>query len=239
MATSGNTIKQQTRDQIINGALRKLWQAKGQVADTQDTSDAAEALNALVAEYQALGMQLWKRKELTITLVASQRDYTIGVGQVIGNASPLHLLQALLRDINSNSVIDMQIMSRFDFNLLPTTSTGNGGQPVNVSYQPFINYGVLSVWPTPDASAASNKQIILAYTAPVEYFDSALNTPDFPQEWANALIYGLAVLLADEYGVPTQDKQWLEKQAEKHLLTAMSTGAEDASLFFQPAQRRG
>lgn len=234
MATSGNTINQKTRDQIINGALRKLWQAKGQVADATDTADAAEALNGLVAEYQTLGMQLWARAEYTITLVADQRDYTLGVGQTINTPFPLHLLQAVLRDVNSGSDIDMTIMSRFDFNLLPTYSTGNGGQPVNVSYQPKINIGVLSVWPTPDATAAANKEVVITYQRPLEYFDATANTPDFPQEWANALIYGLALLLSDEYGVPVQDKQWLEKQAEKHLSMAVAGGYEDASIFFQP-----
>ena len=234
MATSGNTIYQKTRDEIINGALRKLWQAKGQVADATDTADAAEALNGLVAEFQTLGMQLWARNEYTVTLVQDQQDYTIGVGQAVNTPYPLHLLQAILRDTTSGSDIDMQIMSKYDFNMLPTLSSG---QPVNVSYQPKINVGTLSVWPTPDASAVSDKQLVLVYQRPLEYFDAAGDTPDFPQAWANALIYNLALLLADEYGVPLQDKQWLEKQADKHLERALDWGYEDGSIYFQPERR--
>jgi hypothetical protein len=236
MATSGNTIFLVNRSQIIESALRKILFTKGQTPDATDTAEAALALNAIVAEFQTLGMQLWSRVELPIQLVSGQRDYTIGVGKAINAPYPTTLLQAILRDNASNSQIDMQILSRYDFNLLPLTTLPTG-QPVNVTYQPFINYGVLSVWPTPDQTIATSKTMIITYQRPLEVFDSATDTPDFPQEWANALIYSLALSLADEYGVPVQDKQWLEKQADKHLTMALQGSGEDASLFFQPAKR--
>lgn len=237
MTTSGNTIYQRTRDQLITAALRKVTFAKGQVPDSEDIANASEALNNLVEEFHNVhGMPLWKRTEYTLPLVGNQRDYSIGVGKPNNTPYPVHLHQAILHNTASESEIDVTIMSRYDFNLLPQT-TANTGVPVNISYQPYINYGVVSVWPTPSTQAATDNTLILVYRAPAEYFDTATDTPDFPQGWSNALTYGLALLLADEYGMPIQDKQWLETQAMKHLDSATMSGGEDASLFFYPDRR--
>jgi hypothetical protein len=77
-------------------------------------------------------------------------------------------------------------------------------------------------------------RLTVTYQIPFDVFVSAADTPDFPQEWGNALIYGLALLISDEYGVPEQKKMWLEKQADKHLSMALSNGVEDGPMFFQP-----
>lgn len=234
MTTSGNTIYELSRDQIIEAALRKLSVlAKGSDPDVEDLANALVALNGLIAAYQTDGMQLWKRTELEIELATDQRDYTIGIGQTIDEPFPVKMLQAEL--VSSTSSIDMQILSRMDFNLLPP---GTSGQPVNITYQPFINYGVVSVWPTPSSTVASTHDLVITYQAPLEYFGATTtHTPDFPQQWANALIYGLAVLLSDEYGIPVQDKQWLEKQSDKYYLKALDSAYEDASMYFQPTTR--
>lgn len=230
MATSGITILQLTRDDIINAALRKLLViGEDTTANSAQLTTGAQALNAIVATFQTLGMPLWARKERSITMVSGQRDYTIGVSQAIATAFPLHIYDAVLEIGSSDSNIDINMMARRDFNLLPSTT---GGTPVNATYQPFINYGVLSVWPTPDSSLVSGTVVKITYQAPFEYFIAGTDTPDFPQEWANALIYHLAVSLAPENGLPLQDRQQLMKEAELHLTTVLSNGQEDGSIFF-------
>lgn len=230
MTTSGITILQLTRNDIINAALRKLLViGEDTTANATQLTTGAQALNAIVATFQTLGMSLWARKELSIAMIAAQRDYTIGVGQTLNTAFPLHIYDAVLEIGSSDSNIDVNMMVRRDFNLLPSTT---GGIPVNATYQPFINYGVLSVWPTPDTSLVSGTVIKITYQAPFEYFISSTDTPYFPQEWSNALIYHLAVSLAPENGIPLADRQQLMKEAELHLSTVLSNGAEDGSVFF-------
>lgn len=231
MATSGITVNQLSRDTIINAALRKCQiLQEGQSANSTQLTTGAEALNALVTEFVSIGMPIWKRTDRDITLVNAQSTYTIGVGQTINGAYPTHLLQARLSITGSDSIQDMNILADFDFKLLPS---GSDGTPVNVSYKPQINLGTVSVWPTPDSSVPAGSLLKITYTTPFEIFNAAGDTPDFPQEWNNALIYGLASLLADEYALSIQDKQWIDRQAEKHISTALANGAEDASWFFQ------
>lgn len=236
MTTSGNTLWGLTRNQIINGALRKCQVlSEGMTATSSQIADASEALNNLVAEYRALGMMLWKRVEIEIPTVVDQKDYSIGIAKEIDVPYPLHVLQARLQTSPTSTYINLNILPSYRFNLLPPTSTG---VPVSVVYQPKIDYGVLSVWPTPNAAVPSGTKIILTAIAPTEVFDVAGDYADFPGEWYNALVYGLALLLADEFALPLQDKQWIEKQSERHLATALSNGTEDGSFFISPDSRR-
>ena len=231
MTIPTNTIFQLSRDDIINAALRKLGVlSEGVLANATQLNTGAQALNVIVAAYQSLGMPLWARKELAIPMVVGQQDYTLGIGEAIGIPFPLKVMQAILQIPPNYTQIDVNILSRYDFNIL--TLRAISGVPVNCCYQPLINSGVFSVWPTPDNSMVPGTTINIVYTAPFNYFDSATDVPDFPQEWHMALIYALAASLAPEYGVPLQDRQLITKESETALLTALSNGGEDGSMFF-------
>lgn len=232
MTTSGQTILQLSRDDIVNASYRKLGVlGSGQTANAQQLIDGTQSLNALVAEFRTLGMSIWARKSYNLVFITGQADYTFGIGQTTNIAYPLRIYQANLEMApDFQSKIDMNEMSFTDYSMLPSST----GTPVNYTYQPKINLGILSVWPTPDASLTAGTRMQILYQSPFEYFIAAADTPDFPEEWANALIYNNAMLLADENSVPLQKKQWIEKQAASHLATALASGAEEASMFWQP-----
>lgn len=226
MATSNTTIFELDRDDIIASAMRKCGVlAKGASPDAEDLTNGMQALNALVSEFQTFGMPLWKRTQYSLALVDGTNTYTIGVGQTTNTTFPLKILSAVIRD-SGGSAQEVIQLDREAFNLLNTSSEG---KPVQFTYQPLINAGVVKVWPTPDTSYTME----ITYTKPVDGFTSASETPDFPQEWQNALIYGLAVLLAPEYGLPLNDRSQLEKRAEKHLAIAQDFNYENASVFMQ------
>lgn len=232
MASSGITVNSMTTTSIINAALRKaVIIGEGQVANDAQTATTKEALNNIVAEFRVLGMSLWARKELTFTLVTGQSQYTMGIGQAINTAFPLKIYTAQVEQgYNYENFHDLNIVSFTDFDMLPNYSRG---VPVNAMYKPEVNKGTLTVWPTPDVSLPANSRVRLVYQAPFQYFINGTDTPDFPEEWNNALIYQTASLVADEFGVPLQTRQWLATQADKHLANALSGGTEEASLFFQ------
>lgn len=232
MATSGISINQLSGDDIINAAYRKMVViGLGQTANAQQIIDGRQALNNLVAEFRTLGMSIWARRQYNLIMVNGQKDYVFGVGQAENTPYPLKIYQGVLQqppDFNINQ--DVNLLSFMDFGLLPEDSTGS---VVNMMYQPGINQGTVTVWPTPDASMIAGTRLRLTYQTPFEYFIAGVDTPDFPEEWNNALIYQLALTLSDENGVSTQKQQWLEKQAEKHLSTALSGGTEEASMYIQ------
>lgn len=233
MATSGTTILQLSRDSIINAALRKIGVVgEGVVANSEQLATGAEALNTLVLEMATLGMPLWKRTELNISMMTGQNTYTIGVGKTISQPFPLKISEATFEYTGTATQQPVEIKASYDFNMLPSDSRGI---VVAMKYQPYINYGVVTVWPTP---SSANGVLTLTYQAPYDVFTGSANTPDFPQEWQNAIIYNLALLLSDEYGIPLPDKQWIEKQATKHLSQALDFGTEEASITMFPERNR-
>jgi hypothetical protein len=229
MATSGVSYYQLTRDQIITAAIRKLGGiAEGQTPSAQNLADGQVALNGVIAQLKAIGMPLWARSEYTFTPTTS--TYTIGTGYTLSTVYPVRMLQAY-RTENSTK-IGMEIVAREDFNTLPSNSTGS---PIKLNYRPYINYGSISLWPTP--SSTNTATVTIVYQRPYEYFTAGTETMDFPEEWYNAVIYHTAVRLAPEWGVPLADRQMLMQEAKSYTEDALMVGQEDASFFIAPERR--
>lgn len=236
MSTSGNTLWELTRNELIASAMRKFGElAKGQSPDAEDLTNGTQALNAVVAELQTIGMPLWARKEFTFNPIATIDTYNIGVGQSLNTPFPLKIYQAVLVDLNSGSNIEMDIRSIYEYNQIYSGSAS--GQPIQLFYTPKINVGEIKLWPKPDAASAAGKTIKLVYQRPFDDFVIGTDTMDFPKEWTHTLIYKLAVALAPEYGVPLEDRQLLMKQAQMHEDKALSFGNDETSVFFSPMSR--
>lgn len=235
MTTSGFTLFELNRDQLINTAYRKLGQAKGQIADTEDLANGAIALNMALSKLQTIGMPLWARMEYTFSPVANTPTYLIGVGKTLNTPFPLKVQQALLVDINSGSNLEMDIKTIYDYNTIQ--ANGSTGQPIQFMYQPLVNYGKIVLWPTPDPFSVLNKQIKIVYQRPFEDFVSGTDTPDFPQEWTTAVVYELACLLAPEWGLPLVDRQSLRGEADRYAAEALSFGNDEASMYLSPMER--
>jgi hypothetical protein len=74
--------------------------------------------------------------------------------------------------------------------------------------------------------------VIIYYQRPYEDFDTSIDEPDFPQEWFDALAYGLACRLAPEYGISLQDRKQLWQEMTIIKQEALNFGLETGSLFF-------
>jgi len=228
MTTSNIYSYQLTRDELITASLRKLGViSEGQTPTAQNLADGQVALNSTLAQLRAVGMPLWSRAEYTFTPTTS--TYTIGTGYTLNTPYPVKLLQAVRRENGAN--IPMEIEGREDFNIYPTSS---GGSPLKVNYQQFVNYGIISFWPSP--SATNTSTVTLVYQRPFQFFTASGQTLDFPEEWYNAIIYSVAVLLAPEWGVPLPDRQVLKSEAKDYIETAQMTGQEAGSFFVSPTR---
>src|ERR1700757_4871323 len=67
------------RDQVIRRALRLVGSIQsGETPGAQENQDAIDALNALVSEWQATGLHLWKESEGWLFLQPNQIKYGLG-----------------------------------------------------------------------------------------------------------------------------------------------------------------
>lgn len=232
MTTSGVTTFTMTRDEIIYAAVRKCSAiADGGTLSTTQLSNASQALNAMLKAFQADGMPLWEIKDYTFSLTAT-RTYNIGVGQTLATPAPLKITQAVMYDATSDIGIPLSIYTRYDYNLL--TNVDTTGTPTALEYQPGNQTGIIKVWPEPDTYSIANRSITITYQRPFDDMVAGTDNVDFPQYWLEPIIYGLAVRLAPEYGVPLMNRSDLMKQAELYYMNALSFGTEEGSLFIQP-----
>jgi hypothetical protein len=229
--SSGSTDFSITRDDIIKRALRLIGVlAQGESPTADQVTESAFALNGLVKAWQADGMPLWALKSYSVPLVAGTKDYNIGLGKAVNIPKPLKVQQAYNHSNISNIDIPMRLLTKQEYNMLGNkTSAGN---PIQCYYNPQTDYGVLSVFPVPATSDALNNTITIFYQRPFDDFDISTDTPDFPQEWFDAVTYGLACRLAPEYGVAMTDRKLLWQEMTIIKQDALNFGLEEGSLYF-------
>jgi len=179
---------------------------------------------------------LWAIKQYNVPLVAGQRVYTIGVGEEVDTPKPLKVIQAFNHNLSTTLDIPMRIITKQEYNILGNKeSTGN---PIQIYYQPLNMSGELSVFPVPTSVEETQNVITLIYQRPYEDFDSSTDYPDFPQEWHEAIKYGLAHRLSGEYNLSLDQRKILKAEADEMKYTALGFGTEEGSLFFS-ADKRG
>lgn len=230
MSTSGSYDFAITRDDIIKRALRLIGAvAQGETPTTDQVTEAAFALNGLVKAWQADGMPLWAIKQKTLSLVSGQRSYTITTPK------PLKVLQAWNHNVNTNIDIPMRIITQQEYMVLGNkTSTGN---PIQLYYDPQRDQGVMNLWPVPSTVEQSANTIQYICQVPFEDFDAATDAPDFPQEWYDAVTYGLATRLAPEYGLDATARKLLWQEMTLIKQDALNFGLEEGSMYFQVDRR--
>src|SRR5688572_11802086 len=78
MATSGTSVYERTRDELIGRALRLVGAFEsGETPDAASVNDAGAALNSMLKHWQANGINIWATQEAIMFLQNSQRQYTI------------------------------------------------------------------------------------------------------------------------------------------------------------------
>lgn len=152
MATSGNTVFDLTRNEIIRLALLECNAIEPEeTVDTQQQLDAAKYLNMFVKRISAK-KPLFGVTDITIPLYDSKQSYTIGVAGNKNVSRPIAITQARRQDSNGNETPIFQI-SRSDYmDLTLKTSAGLVNQ---FCYDKQLSQGVLYVWPVSSASSVS------------------------------------------------------------------------------------
>jgi len=235
-----------SRDQIITLALRKLGVLEiGAVPDAETINNAAMSLNLLIKQLSTEGLKLWKNSELIIPLITNQTTYILGGSTsalmydslnptVAITDRPLKVIQGFYRNITVTPYIDIPVMvvSKQEYNVLGSKfSTGTAN---TIFYDTKKLNGVLYVYLTPDVNASTNMELHIVAQLPLNDLSSALDIPDFPNEWMNCLVWNLADQLALEYGVPMNSRQEIGMRAGTYKTLLTDWDVEASSTFFAP-----
>jgi hypothetical protein len=228
-----------SRDAIITRALRIVGAiGQGETPSSTAVTEAAEALNDLVKEWETDGMPLWAVTNSSLTPIAGTAAYTVGIGLTTNIPAPLKIIQAWGRVTASGLDTPILVITRQEYTMLGNkTSSGAVSQlwynpPGGIAATESV--GTITLYPTPDTNYATYNTVNFNYQRPFMDFDSSTDVPDFPQYWYNAVKWGLADQLAYEYGVGLSERAMISKKAQFHKDNALSFGTEEGSLKLQP-----
>lgn len=224
--------------EILTAALRIV----GQVAEDGTPTDAqltnsSTALNMMLRAWYADGMPLWNISEVSFTPVAGTANYTIGpsVSYAINQAKPLKMLHAFIRNTSSSVDTPLNLVTRQEYLMLGNKTSS--GRPVQLHYDPEVASGTIRVFPTPDAATVSADTIHLVYQSQFDAMTASNSTLDFPVEWQEAVVFGLADRLAFVYGLPIDEKRDLRSKAKEMKEMVLGIGTEEGSFYFSVDRR--
>lgn len=141
---------------------------------------------------------------------------------------PLKIVSARLRDKDGRDR-ELQVISHDEYFMI--NDKDQEGSPNVVYYDPQRDNGYLYVWPRPDSM---KERLKITYYRTIEDFDAASDNPDFPVEWSDALVLGLAARVARTYGKDDKLIRSLKLEAEQALYAAMLWDNESTSVSMIP-----
>jgi hypothetical protein len=165
------------------------------------------------------------------TAASGSRIYSF----LVKTSRPVRCLQAI-RSNTDGIDNEIQLIGRNDYERL--TQKTSSGEPNQVCFESFITqqtsnalHSVVRVWPAKHSTSVD--KIILITEHYPDDLDNPTENPQFPAEWSNALIWGLAEELSFEYGVdPSTRAQISNKAAQKKAMMFASSDIENAPVSF-------
>ena len=177
----------------------------------------------------------------TITGYVGDTSYTIAAGLPSAAASgnkvyvytnvahrPQKIMEAVLRN-SSNNDTPLEFISQSEY--MEISDKGQSGTPSLLYLDMQLGDAVLYPWPKQDSN---DTQIIYKYIKHYDDMDASTDDLEFPVEWTMAIIYGLAMHLANVYAVDEEVYARIARTASLTFKRANNYDIEDTSIEFEP-----
>jgi len=216
MATSGTTSFNITIDEAIEEAYERCGVRTN---SGHDIKSARRSLNLLFSEWGNRGINLWKVKSETLTLVNGTATYNTP-------SDCNDVLEAVVTTTGGTQQTLTKI-SRSEYIAIPNkTDTGTPSQYyVNRQITPTI-----SLYLAPDTSAVTN--IFYYYLARIQDAGSYSNTTDMPFRFYPCMVSGLAFYLSQK--IALDRVQMLKMLYEDELKRALDEDGQRTSVYITP-----
>lgn len=203
-----------TNADICTAALRKIGVVTAaQPIAAEDLRDALSALGRMLQSWQNMRYNLWTYAEASVPLTTA--------GSYVLTPRPVDVHDVRIR----RSGIDMPMhqMTREEYFALPQKASTGFPTTFFVDRQSTVT--TLYVWPL--LSVANGETLQITYTREI-VTPLANDEMDFPAQFEDAVVYGLAARLADDYEVAADR---VIMRAERELDLAMSFDREGSVYF--------
>lgn len=196
-----------TKQLVIESALRKVGAlAHGETPTAEQVANAGYVLNEIVKELQSEHIFLWSLVQDTQALSATVASYSFSAKDYIW------IDRAFIRENNQDE--ELRIISYREY-FSDVTNKTDPGKPHTLAFD-NARAPTIYLYPVPSTTYT----LYYLGVKLLADFDAAGDVPDVHSRWFNTLAYLLAANLADDFGLPISERQWLEQKAEKFKATA-------------------
>jgi len=240
MATSGTTTFESGFD--IDDIIQEAYDRIGiRAVSGYQLKSARRSLNIMFQEWANRGLHYWQIANLDIDLVEGQAEYTFFRSTADGTSSTsvpdgvtgVHdVLEATFRTgRGTTSQVDSALTKINRSTYSGLSNKLNKSQPTQYYVQRFINKTVVTLYPTPDASAASN-HVSLYYIKRIQDAGAYQNDADVPYRFVPCMTSGLSFYLAQKY--QPELAQAMKLYYEDELQRALVEDGSSSSTFITP-----
>ena len=201
--------------EICTDALRKIGVVSiGERPEADSIATALRNLNRLLKSWQNRKIDLWLATGMSVTATTSA-VYTL---------DPVRPMDISTARFKRNGIeLPMQRMTREEYDTLPNKATT--GIPTTFYYDRQREAARLYVWPV--LATVAGQTIEITYTREIE--DMLItDVLDCPPEWYDAVVYGLASRLSDDYMISAPNVMGREEEEFRKALAFDREG----SVFF-------
>ena len=241
MASSGTTTFEKgfAIDDIIQEAYDRVGLRS---VSGYQLKSARRSLNIMFQEWANRGLHYWEIDKTNIDLVEGQAEYKFFRNSADGTSpttSPTNgiygiddILEAALRDNKGTTTQSDSALSKINRSTYSGLSNKlSKGSPSQYYVQRFIDHVMLTIYPTPDSTAAA-KDLAIYYVKRIDDVGGYSNTADVPYRFVPCMLAGLSYYLAQK-NKPEMVQQ-MKLLYEDELQRALAEDGSSSSTFITP-----
>ena len=239
IATTANFEASFTIDEVIEDAYERCGV---QGITGYQLKAARRSLNILFQEWENRGLHYWEVGNTNVDLVEGQAEYIFyrdtsdGASTTTAPTNGVYglsdIMEASFRQNYNTTDQSDSPMTKVDRSTYSAFSNKlSKGTPSQYWVQRFINRTTVTIYPTPDASAAGNYMYI-NYVKRITDVGNYDNVGDVPNRFVPCMVSGLAYYLSQKWAIDRV--QPLKLLYEDELARALAEDGSPSSSFLTP-----
>ena len=241
MATSGTTTFESGF--LIDDVIQESYDRVGiSYVSGYQLKSARRSLNIMFQEWANRGLHYWEIDKTNIDLVEGQAEYKFfrssddGTSATTAPTNGIYgiddILEAALRDNRATTTQSDSAITKINRSTYSGLSNKlSKGSPSQYYVQRFIDHVMLTLYPTPDATAAA-KFLSIYYVKRIQDAGGYSNTADVPYRFVPCMVAGLSYYLSQK--VKPELTQQLKLLYEDELNRALVEDGSSSSTFITP-----
>ena len=241
MATSGTTTFESGF--LIDDVIQEAYDRVGlRSVSGYQLKSARRSLNIMFQEWANRGLHYWEIDKTNVDLIEGQAEYKFfrssddGTSAVTTPTNGIYgvddVLEAALRDNRTQTTQSDSALTKINRSTYSGLSNKlSKGSPSQYYVQRFTDHTMITVYPTPDTTAAT-KDLAIYFVKRIQDVGGYSNTADVPYRFVPCMTAGLSYYLSQKE--KPEMVQQMKMLYEDELQRALTEDGSSSSTFITP-----